>query len=114
MRLKLPALALVAGLFFASPSATFPRDADTVADISGAEVEATYQQSPWMCGDNPKNQSINQTCPTELELCLNSCNVIYDMQATYCSSMGFTPSAAICHAANSVSYGVCRSDCHQG
>ena len=61
----------------------------------------------------PAGATQEKICRTPKELCDNSCTVIMEIEAAYCSIHGFTAMAAVCHSVNMAEYGGCLAQCHQ-
>lgn len=61
----------------------------------------------------PAGAAQEKVCRTELELCNNSCTVMMEVEAAFCSAHGFTAMAAVCHSVNMANYGGCLSQCRQ-
>lgn len=99
---KIAAL-LVCGMALAAGSPNGKPQRLPIQDIKVTRVTCDY---------DPKNTGMNFECMSSLQWCLKVCDAEYDARAAYCSTMGYTPQAAVCHGANSVIYGGCRSDCH--
>lgn len=55
--------------------------------------------------------SAQQVCMTEVGACEHGCDLDFAAGALWCSSKGFTPQAAICHAGNAAAYGACLAGC---
>ena len=61
----------------------------------------------------PAGAKQEKDCTSGREWCENSCTAAMEIGAARCSAFGFTPQAAICHAANMAYYGGCLSECRQ-
>jgi len=110
---------MIGASLFAVVAVTLCAGADAKGAVldSAKNVSLSYRElstkSTVGCGLDPKNQGVDPRCQTALEWCFEYCYAEYEAVAAVCSSLGWTPQAAICHAANSVVHANCRLDCRE-